>query len=165
MPAPGFWAAQLVVSWGPGLPAPTASTNLPRQTAWRLRTLGLLMPAVQGRLPGTVSRWLESSEIPGSWLEPRPTLKHPTAWAPVLFTHNFQLLEHQGSRRNQNTFLLTALLHTYRPNKSRFFLLLYPPSAVPYYVMLVLFVPLYKLVCSSFGKDTIFLPVFAQFLA
>lgn len=50
--SPGFWAAQLVVSWGPGLPAPTASTNLARQTAWRLRTLGLIMPTVQGRLPG-----------------------------------------------------------------------------------------------------------------
>lgn len=50
--SPGFWAAQLVVSWAPWLPAPTASTNLARQTAWRLRTLGLIMPAVQGRLPG-----------------------------------------------------------------------------------------------------------------
>lgn len=50
--SPGFWAAQLDASCGPGLLAPTVSTNLARQTAWRLRTLGLIMPAAQGRLPG-----------------------------------------------------------------------------------------------------------------
>lgn len=79
--------------------------------------------------------------------------------------YNFKLLEYQGSLRNQNTFLLPALLHTYEANKSRFFLFFYSPSAVPYYCTLVLFVPLYELVCSSFGKNTIFLPVFEEFLA
>lgn len=58
--SPSFWAAQMVVSWGPGLPASTVSTNLARQLAWRLRTHGLIMPPVQGRVPGT-------AQCCGSW--------------------------------------------------------------------------------------------------
>lgn len=164
--SPGFWAAQLVVSWGRGLPAPTASTKLARQSAWRLRTLGLVMlQSGQATRHSTVTWWRASSEISRSWLEPWPTFKYPTTWAPALFTDNLKLLEHQGSLRNQNAFHLAALLHTYGANESRFFLFLYSPSAVPYYCTLVLFVPLYELVCSSFGKNTIFLPVFEQLLA
>lgn len=147
-----FWAAQMVVSWGPGLPASTVSTNLARQLAWRLRTHGLIMPPVQGR-------------IPRSWLQPWPTLQYPTTPAPVLFTGNFKLLEHQGSLRNQNTFLLPALLHTYVANKRRFFSIFCSPSAVPYYHPFILFVLLCKLFCCFLVKDTVFLPVFEQFLA
>ena len=61
------------------------------------------------------------------------TLKYPTTRAPVLFAVHFKLLEHQGSPRNQNTFLLPALLRTYGANKNRFFLFLYSPSAALYY--------------------------------
>lgn len=150
--SPSFWAAQLVVSWGPGLPAPTVSTNLARQIAWRLRTLGLIMPQVQSWVPGT-------AQCCGDWGAHRyqsdgySHSQHASIqqlWLQSFFTGNFKLLEHQGSLRNQNAFLLPALLHTYVANKRRFFMIFCSPSAVPYYCTFILFVLLCKLFICFF---------------
>lgn len=165
--SPIFWAAQLVVSWGPGLPAPTVSTKLARQIAWRLRTLGLTMPPVQGRVSGT-------AQCGGDWRAQRfqghgySHGQHSSIQQLRLhsfFTSNFKLLEHQGSLRTQNTFLFPALLHTYVANKRRFFMIFCSPSAVPYYCTFILFGLLCKLFCCFLVKDAIFLPAVEQFPA
>lgn len=150
--SPSLWAARLVVSWGPGLPAPTVSRNLARQIAWRLRTLGLVMPPVQGRVTGTAQccgdKGAQRYQAHGYSHGQHSSVQQLRLQS--FFTGNFKLLEHQGSLRNQNTFLLPALLHTYVANKRRSFVIFCSPSAVPYYCTFILFVLLCKLFCCFF---------------